>query len=385
MLGAAMLLVPWSVLSWNKLVGTVMPAASIRFRTDLFGVFVPPSPVLSIDAVLSGDFQREYAKLIGMRTPIYRTSVKLKNQLLYSAFDTTDLPTLLIGRKHYLYEWVYVQEYCSRDLAQFEPQAAAWAPRIRQLQDWYESRGKTFLYVITPSKAAVYPQYFPKGYVCYAPAADRDGLLPAWHHALDSAGVHYVDTAQITADARSKYPIELFPRGGTHWNRLAAALGTQAIIDAIDTQKPATLLQPLTFTWQLSYKPLSPEDDLLKLLNLMWPDRHYEVPLLHYAPPATSCRPARIAIIGGSFLHQIGEALLRSACPPQVDGWSYWKVFHIAWSNDTILVLPLNKAERDRNVLQDANIVILEENEVMVARSNHGPAFYDAVMGIPPL
>jgi len=379
-----MLLVPWSVLSWNTLVGTVVPAASIRFRTDPFGVSVPPNPVLSLNAVLRGDFQREYAKLVGMRTPIYRTSVRLKNQLLYSAFNTTDLPTLLIGRKQYLYEWIYVLEYCGRDLTQFKPTAAAWAPRIRQLQDWYESRGKTFLYVITPSKAAAYPQYLPKGYVCSASEADRDGLLPAWRYALDSAGIHYVDTAQVIADAQGRYPVEMFPRGGTHWNTLGAALGTQAIIDAVDTLKSATSLQPLVFTWQRSYKPLTPEDDLLKLLNLMWPDRHYEVPLLHYALPAASCRPVRVALVGGSFLHQIGEALLHSACPPQVEGWSYWKLFHITWPNGVTTLLPVNTTERDRYVLQDADIVILEENEALVARSNHGPAFYDAVMGAPP-
>ena len=97
------------------------------------------------------------------------------------------------------------------------------------MQDYFESRGKVFLYVITPSKVAQSPQYIPDGYTCPAAAKDRSDKLLVYDDILDRHGVHFVDTASDLAAAREEYGISMFPRGGIHWNSLATALGTQKV------------------------------------------------------------------------------------------------------------------------------------------------------------
>ena len=49
------------------------------------------------------------------------------------------------------------------------------------------------------------------------------------------AGINIVDAATLVAEARHKYPISMFPRGGTHWNMLAAALAAQALTDKLNS------------------------------------------------------------------------------------------------------------------------------------------------------
>ena len=57
----------------------------------------------------------------------------------------------------------YLDDYCSRDLARFTPEAEAWAGKVREMEDFFEARGKIFLYVITPSKPAIYPERYRRG------------------------------------------------------------------------------------------------------------------------------------------------------------------------------------------------------------------------------
>ena len=82
----------------------------------------------------------------------------------------------------------------------------------------------------------------------------------------------------------------MFPRGGTHWNSLASALGTQKVIAAVNGQRAGPLLAALSFAWRISYNPQGGDRDLLDLMNLKHPDTHYPVPELTYQSGAASGR-----------------------------------------------------------------------------------------------
>ena len=156
------------------------------------------------------------------------------------------------------------------------------------MQDFFEARGKTFLYVITPSKPAVYPEALPAGLNCPSKPYDRQHKVAVYRQMLDRNGIHYLDAATLIAEARASYPISMFPRGGIHWNMLAAGLAAQALTDKLNALHESPILTPFTLTWERSFKPQGSDRDLIEILNLMWPDTHYEVPVVsfHSVPPA---------------------------------------------------------------------------------------------------
>ncbi|MEJ1979193.1 MAG: hypothetical protein WDN49_26830 [Acetobacteraceae bacterium] len=83
-----------------------------------------------------------------------------------------------------------------------------------------------------------------------------------------------------------------------------------------------------------------------------------------------------MTIVGGSFMHAIAELLGKGPCHPQVVEYEYWQTLHLTWPQGKMTLLPVDAAERARDVL-DADVLIYEENEERLGHSNHGPALYD--------
>jgi alginate O-acetyltransferase complex protein AlgJ len=372
-IGASLLVISWFYLTWNTTVGELIPTLRFRTKATIAGIVEEAGPILSLDTVLRGTYQQWISVSIGKLSPIFKPAISWKNQIYYSLLGTSGSSSVVIGKKQQLFDADFLNEYCGRDLEKLREQGEPWAGRISQMQDYFASRGKVFLYIITPSKVAQNPQYIPDGYTCPAAAKDRSDKLLVYDDILNRHGVHFVDTASDLAAAREEYGISMFPRGGIHWNSLATALGAQKLIAAVNAQRPEPLLPTFSFTWRISYTPRGIDRDLLDLMNLRYPDTHYPVPELAYRsdPLPGGCHPVEITEVGGSFLDGFNTTLQKLTCPPVITDWFYWdkKLMHFA--NDHRDSLPIDPQAR-RESLLDADVVILEENEASGPQSNPG-------------
>jgi hypothetical protein len=387
-LGATILFVPWFFLMWNATVGGLLPRLRFESKHSVVGAQPEELEALSLESVWSGHFQKSASKAVGTLTLVYKPSIRWKSQIYYSLLSTSGSSSIVIGRDGELFDLNYVQEYCGRDTRRLIPQAEEWAAKIAWLQSFYETRGKVFLYVNTPSKPAVYPDYLPAGYKCPAAQTDRLGKLEIYRSILERHHIHYIDAATLTAQTRGRYPIDAFPRGGNHWTVLGASLAAQAITQAVNRQHGSQLLTPFKFSWQISYDPLGWDKDLLDLLNLRWPREHYPVPALTFdsRAPHSPCQPARITEVGGSFLFTINAALQEAACPPVISQWFYWDGRHFLYSqgpSKEILyfppepALPVDVERRNRDLLTDLDVMVFEENDERTPASTHGQQLFD--------
>lgn len=376
-IGLVAILAPAGLLLADTVASAIPPYHHIKIAPGLVGAALPIDPAPSIARVLDGKFQGEYARLIGTLTPLYPLAVRAKNQVLWSVFGMPGVPGIVVGRGRSLLEREYVDEYCSRNRAAFRPLAMAWAPKLRQMQDAYEQHGKTFLYVITPSKVAQNPGLVPPNIPCAAASADRDGILPLWLQILAAAGVHTVDTVTMLRAAQVKYPFQMYPRGGTHWNSVGAALATREIAAALSRLRGDGVLPAPDIVWAMKPHPVWPDIDLDQLLNLMAMPRSDPVPYVSLSAkaPFGGCRALRIGIVGGSFMNRPAEDLALGPCAPQIEEWQYWSAYDINWPPGVDAKTGVDPAERDARVL-DADVMIYEENEQLMARSRHGPDFY---------
>ena len=379
--GMALLVLPWLLAGLDAACEALWPGAAVFQEPALAGVAAPaPRPKLDAAGLASGAFQAAFTAYFDQNLPLLSTAVRLKNQLYFSLLGQSGLPDVVVGKHLQLYEQRYIDEYCRRDTAAIMAAAEPWAARLAQMQRWYAARGKVFVYVITPSKAATDPQDMPDGRACRSPPADRDRLLPAWDAMLERHGVRYADMATLIRRAAPAYGMAMFPRGGTHWNEVAAALGTQALIGAINGAGAAWTLPGFTFTWRMA-PPAGIARDLTDLLNLPFPRLDYAAPVVSVIADAApmSCRPVTIGAVGGSFTFELIWTLMKLPCPPRVEFYSYFRTMHAHFPGDQRTAV--DPAQRAEDLLVRADVIVLEENEQVATRSEHGPAFYDWLAG----
>ena len=291
----------------------------------------------------------------------------------------------MVGPGGQLVERAYIDEYCSRDVAAFLPGARVWAERIREMQDAVERRGQTFLYVLTPSKLAQYPDVLPPGIPCPAAPADRAGQVPAWLDTVRASGVHVVDTTSVLSAAHSRYPFRLYPMGGAHWNKVGGMLAGQAVGVGLEALRRDGSFPPVPFAWRMSDRLDSSDTDLAYLLNLFVVGAREPMPVVTPVPPPSlpGCTPRRVVIVGGSFGNALGSYLSLEPCRPVVAGYEYWRRVHETWDEGRVTRGEVDPAQRARD-LQAADVVLYEEHEQILGHSAHGRALYEFLRARPP-
>ena len=210
--------------------------------------------------------------------------------------------------------------------------------------------------------------------------------MPAWVALVRAAGVHLVDTSATVAAAHGQYPFRLWPQDGTHWNVVGGMLAGQAVAAELSRLRDDPALSPHGFHWRYAEEPSGADIDLAVLMNLLWlpaQDPTPEIERQQSASGTAGCARLKVVMVGGSFAHAVGDALSRQRCHPDVMEYEYWHNFVLTWEDGDMEEEPFNAAQRARD-LGDAGVVIYEENEQMLGRSEHGRALYEYLMGHAP-
>ncbi len=375
LLGMAMIAIP-SLLVYMNAFHRVVAGVPMYSDRALHGVQPPiVLPVLTRPAVLSGNFMHGYAAYFSRTFPLLAAAVKLKGQVYWSLLHESPTWFISIGRHNVLYENIYLDDYCTRDIAASAPHVEAWAAKLMRMQRWYAARGKVFLYLLTPSKAATEPETMPRGWPCHASLTDRTQFHAAYRAILSRAGVNLVDAVQTTAQAKLSYPFPPFPPGGTHFNQVSAALAVQQLIAVMTRVGTWRRMNDLAFSWRMS-PPDEVDTDLLDALNVPMTGIDYQTPsVVVRRQKHGRCEPVVMAQVGGSFTYEIDKILDLSVCPPQIDLYEYFGNTMAFYPGDRRY--PVDPRRRAWALLDGAAVVVLEENEEVAAHSQHGEAFYD--------
>ena len=310
--------------------------------------------------------------------------IRINNQVRYKLFGYSGAPGVITGENGQLIEKAYLDEYCKRNLATFEPKARDWAAKLKEIQDFYAARGKIFIYLITPSKVAYMPENFASALSsCASSVRDRTGMLPLYDGLLKEAGVHVVDAASLIYGLKGKYEIDLFPAGGVHWNAIGIATADDAILAEINRQAGSAIAPKLSWKYKVVDRAKGTDRDLLDLLNVLSPDARYATASVTYEPkePCSDacCRLAQCRDDRGKLCrharphpHQSGVPL-----PPRSLQLSLSRHRRRARLQDR----QTTAHGTDILPLRDDDIVILEENELVLPASAHAMEFYRVILG----
>jgi alginate O-acetyltransferase complex protein AlgJ len=364
---------------WNAGASPWLGWSPIIVGPQLVGVVMPVAPTpISWKTIVDGSAQESATRAASEALAWRPALIRVNNEIAFSAFRQTTLG-VLIGHEDVLYETGYVTEYCSRNLAQFEPLARAWVEKLRRMQTLLESNGQQFIYVITPSKAAIYPEYFAGLVPCPAPRDQREGLLPLYRSLLETARINYLDAASMVAQQRRETAAnDLFPRGGTHWSMYATAPVAREILTRISARFPKRNIPSLRWTAEKGSWAWGSDADLAWMLNLLVPRLRYPVYHVDFSTEpragAGACDSIPIAAVGGSFFHLLDQALTSSNCAT-VYYLYYFRMGLYAPHNSVIEAV----RPEHYSVLATSPVIMLEENEMIAGHSNHGPLLYNWV------
>src|SRR3954467_6641622 len=369
----AMLLALPLASAWNLAVAPNHPSLAIRIGPKLGGVTRDAPVVLSWSSLRDGSFQKAVASRVTDAMAVRPLLIRINNEIRFELFGELTAPQVVRGAKGQLIERSYLEEYCARSEGQGAALAADIIPKLKDIQNFYRSRGGIFVYLVTPSKAAHLPEYFVDRVPCPSTPAARADLVPHYVGLLRQAGIDVVDTASLIHSLKGAYEVELFPQGGVHWNDIGGARAVSALVEDINPQAGHEVVPPFTFSYTLSGVTSGVDRDLVDLLNVFFPPLSYLTPKVKFqtaVPCATS--PARsidAALVGSSFSHLPGQIQIEDNCLSQLNVYYYMHLGRFGGAPYRELQRDLKEPDVAR--LRDARIVILEENESFVARSGY--------------
>lgn len=339
------------------------------------------APPFDLVHLKSHDLQKYIETWTSNHLPLRSLLIRLNNQIFYTFFHKShsDLVGLIVGKSRELFEIAYINSYCGLIPMDFRnsTKLTQWANQIKELSDFFEKRGKTFIYVITPSKVEYIPHALPERFRC----KKENGISPhikELERLLSERKVSYINGSSLMVSATKEYGTSMFPRGGIHWNHLAASLESNKVIDAIN-KKGNVHLHPLRFSYEMINEPEGQDKDLMTLLNVFRPDDNYSVPKMTYVKHGAN-KPIKAAVIGGSFLEKMLDIFNENKTFSNISFYRYFKLDKIDYAYTDKKVKPLKNAPsaKDLAPIFAADVVLLEENSEITV-SEHGRMLYETI------
>jgi hypothetical protein len=108
-----------------------------------------------------------------------------------------------------------------------------WRSTLQDISDWLRVRGIAYVFVISPDKHAIYPEYMPAT-IRRAAVSRIDQLVS---HLREHSTVRVVDLRPALLAAKSSERV--YHRTDTHWNDRGALVGYQQIVGTLAADIPA--------------------------------------------------------------------------------------------------------------------------------------------------
>ena len=331
---------------------------------QLVGVFSSTEqPMWTKDNWFAGNFQATSTSWFEDNFGFRSYLVKTDNQINWTVFNEISSKTntrLIRGLDNYLYEYAYIDEYSRRPEKKITD--LEWEVQmLKRFQDELKKRGIEFLFVISPSKAALYPEYIPASYIF----GDRQSLSRSYDIVvdyLDTYGVQYIDGHTIVRNIKDQTDYEVFTKGGTHWNYYAACKVNEQIIGKLEILFGKKMNHVVCDPPIVDTDAYGMDEDLIGLTNI-WTDEDVVGSVPH--PPLDIQEPNNTFIpnmlfVGDSFSHPLLQVMDNRVY--RYRELLYYFKRRITFDNGVYSETTDDILNWERNI-GDKDIVILENNE----------------------
>lgn len=201
-------------------VGIVLSCGMILFGESKAGANETLSgmPSLFVDGKLNDDFFSQLATYVNDRFFLRQELISANNWLSAKLFSVSGSDSVILGKNDWLYFESTLDDYMGVN-ALTERDIFAAANNVRLMQEYCESKGIKFAFMITPNKNSLYPENMPD-VGAYNPSLNANRM----HKYFGEWGVGHVDLFKaFDIEETLYYPTD------SHWNIKGAALAADKV------------------------------------------------------------------------------------------------------------------------------------------------------------
>ncbi len=286
---------------------------SSREEEPLKGAFFPQEkPSFSWKTWFDGSFQADFEKFINDRMGFHNDLVRYRNEFCFRVFHQVNAKAVLQGKDDYLFEHPYIfarfgQDYIGMDSIRKNIRLIQW------FQDEMTSRGKTFAFILAPSKADFFPEYIPDKYV--RPLTDSTNYRQ-YIQLLRKSNIHYVDFNRWFIEKKGKTPHPLYPKYGIHWSYYASLHATDSLIGYLEKLMKRELPHIIIDGEVVSDTAQHLDYDIGETMNLITkelPGYPLCYPSYHWGTVADTTKP-NMLVIADSYYWEVFNTCIQQHC-----------------------------------------------------------------------
>jgi alginate O-acetyltransferase complex protein AlgJ len=254
------------------------------------------------------DFQKNFTQWFEDRIGFRAELIKTNNQISFDVFEElakNNNSKIILGKNNWLYEKGNIDS--RNNVFKMETEfIETEVQKLKEFQDKLDAKNIPFLLLVSPNKAAIYPEYIPEKYINKKELkniSNYDEII----FFLDKYNINYFDTHEFLLAQKEINDYLLFPPGGTHWSYYGACLVIEEMIQKLEALDQTNLINISCTPVVRDNEPYGHDIDLKNLINL-WSDQ--EINSLSDHPTVTKDQDRyayqpNLLFIGDSFSWQI--------------------------------------------------------------------------------
>ena len=348
---------------------------NVDFNTELYGASTKSDkPAITLSEIMDGEYQEKYEKWYSENFTGRNFLLKTYNQFRYSIFNGTN-SSIVKGDNGYYYEKSYIEHYLKIAKANDQKFYDEYSKKLKFVQDKLEEQGKEFVYIISPGKANIYPEYIPLKYRLISKDfngnSDYDMLL----NSLQKFNVNYYDTHDTLISMKNNGYKSLYAKTGTHWNYLAAAYSIKDIFNELNTKYNNNILPNLDIQYYIDNSCMGEgeDKDIYNLLNI-WKgsqdENYYHVNVKY---DINNSSKLNAFIMGTSFSTQLRYLMEQNnGAFNKLTRYNYLQA-KWEYENGNTIVSELNPDVSKNGVekyIENCNLVMIESNVFGIPQSH---------------
>lgn len=336
----------------------------VKWGNGLYGaVVLTERPNITAAGIMSGEFQQQLGEYFSENISLRELLVRGYNELLYQMKVTNN--SVIVGKEDYLFSEDYVEGYYKYvQLDGVETTYPEYAEKVKVIQERLEEQEKIFIYLISPSKVEIYPEYVPEKYK-YLEVKNRITNHVREVREFELKNVNYYDAQKDMLQIKEEIPA--FYRQGIHWSYASCAYCMKGVFDRyINDSFMNVVLKKAEL-------PSGADRDLYNLMNILskpYEDEYYDVSIKYNVS-----RKPKIFILGTSFSDQIvqvlGNSFTEEACYEELVHYSYLNAGYRI-NEKGIENIELSLKLDETSILKDiekSDIIIIENNATYIPDS----------------
>lgn len=275
-----------------------------------------------------GTYQENKNKYLNDNSAFKPDLIRLNNQIDYSLYNALHAFRIVEGGDHNLFVSSNTIAYFGTDYIGYTA-IRTKMEKLKALSDTFAKLGKSLVFVHSPAKEFMYPEYIPTSLITKKTTTNLETYL----RVADSLQIPQINFNGWFCSMKNTSTEKLFSKQGVHWSVYGSYLAADSLIRYIEHQRSIHMPHPVWTKVTHSDKPRQTDNDVEQTLNLIYPftQEMLSYPEVTYPQDATMTKP-KVVYIGDSFLLiWITDGIMDHTN----SNWEVWQWFAQVWDKNS--------------------------------------------------